>query len=197
MENNQETNVNVNQEETNTEVDHTTDDTKKGKTFSQDEVNAILEKRLAKERAKMEQLIKSEISEAQRLETLSENEREKALFEKELNSFKEEKSKFEREKLLLETNKQLISKNLPTDFAEHLISNDAKTTLENINNFEKVWQDAINKEVSQKIKGTSPTKPVQETNQITKESFRKMSLLEQSRLAQENPKLYEDLILKN
>lgn len=191
------TNVNVNEEKN---IDDSTvaktESTPKEKTFTQEEVNSIIEKRLAKEKSKLEEKVKTEFGEAQRLATLSESERAKELYEKELNSFKEEKAKFEREKLLLETNKQLIAKNLPTDFANHLISSDAESTLNNINAFEKTWQEAINKELSKKIKGSTPTKPIKEESPITQDSFKRMSLLEQSKLAQQNPKLYEDLIFK-
>ena len=68
------------------------------KTFTQDEVNALIEKRLARAMAKME----SDRKEAEELAKLSEAERQKKLFEKQVAEFEATKKAFEAEKMLNE-----------------------------------------------------------------------------------------------
>ncbi|WP_343336987.1 hypothetical protein TPELB_21220 [Terrisporobacter petrolearius] len=133
------------------------------KTFTQEEVDQIIQKRLSKEKAK----IKAEADEAARMAKMGEAERQKALFDKQVKDFEEQKKAFEeaqsalnKEKLLNETSKQLAAKNLPIDFAEQLISDTAENTLRNIDTFEQKWQVALDKALESKLKGSTPTSPL-------------------------------------
>lgn len=137
------------------------------KTFTQADVDAIVEKRLAKERKKLEQKIKDEVDEATRMAQMTEAERQQALFDKRVREFEEREKAFEeaqkalsREKMLNETSKQLAAKSLPIDFAEQLMASTAEDTLKNIDAFEVKWQEAMNKAVESKLKGSTPTSPV-------------------------------------
>lgn len=137
------------------------------KMFTQADVNKIVEKRLAKEREKLEQKIKDEVDEAARMAQMSEAERQQALFDKRVKEFEEREKAFDeaqkalnREKMLNETNKQLANKGLPLDFADKLMADTAEDTLKNIDAFEVKWQEAMNKAVESKLKGSTPTSPV-------------------------------------
>lgn len=150
------------------------------KLFSQQELDSIIEKRLAKERKKFEAKLREEISEAEKMAQMSEAEKQQALFEKRVKDFEEREAAFNaaqealnKEKMLNEVNKQLVARNLPTDFADKLISNDAETTMANITNFEMQWQAAINNAVDSKIKGSTPTTPLHknEPKDVSKMSF--------------------------
>ena len=85
----------------------------KEKTFTQDEVNALIEKRLARAMAKME----ADRKESEELAKLSEAERQKKLFEKQVAEFEATKRAFEAEKMLNETMTQLSQRVLSTSFA--------------------------------------------------------------------------------
>jgi hypothetical protein len=99
---NQNINVNV-EEQTIVEETKTNEDVKEVKTFTQEEVNAILEKRLSREIKKieaekqkaMELELKAELEEAEKLAKMSEAERVKAKAEKERVKFEKERKKFE------------------------------------------------------------------------------------------------------
>lgn len=137
------------------------------KTFTQEEVDQIIQKRLSKEKVKMEEKIKAEADESARMAKMGEAERQKALFDKQVKDFEEQKKAFEeaqsalnKEKLLNETSKQLAAKNLPIDFAEQLISDTAENTLRNIDTFEQKWQVALDKALESKLKGSTPTSPL-------------------------------------
>lgn len=131
------------------------------KTFDQEAVNAIVVERLAREKAKFEKEFKAKLEiekkEAERLAKLSEADREKAIMETAKAEFEAERLSFQREKLELQITKELAEKGLPVSFAKLLVTGDADTSLENIKVFEKDWQVALEKAVTEKLKGTSPT----------------------------------------
>ena len=137
------------------------------KTFTQEQVNQMIKKRLEKEKDKFRQQIEAERNEAERLAKMSASEREIELLRKDREKFEAEKQQFAKERMLMETNKQMIQRNLPTDFAEYLLSDSAEKTLDNINQFQKTWDVAINDAVNSKLAGTSPTLPEQDNKQTT------------------------------
>ena len=139
----------------------------KEKTFTQAELDSIIEKRLAKEQRKWEKKIKEEADEAARLATMSEAEKQEALFNKRVKDFEEKEAEFlqmqesfKRERVLNETTKQLLERNLPIEFADKVIADTAEDTLANINVLEQQWKAAIDKAVDSKLKGSTPTSPL-------------------------------------
>lgn len=152
----------------------------KEKMFSQSELDSIIEKRLGKEKAKWEKKVKEEADEAARMAQMSEAEKQEALFNKRVQEFEEREAAFneaqaalQREKMLNETNKQLSERGLPLNFAEHIMADTAEDTLANIEAFEKEWQNAINKAVDSKLRGSTPTSPVSKSKpkDVAKMSF--------------------------
>lgn len=167
----------------NQQTDPAEEPTSTEKTFTQKELDSILEKRLAKERTKWEKKVKEEADEAARMAEMSEAERQQALFDKRVKDFEEREAAFnkaqedlKREKMLNETSKQLAAKNLPLDFAEKLMADTAEDTLANIDAFEKEWQLAIDKAITNKLKGSTPTSPISKIK--PEKSVSKMSFSE-------------------
>ena len=139
----------------------------KEKLFSQREMDEIINKRLARERAKYEE----KISEAERLAKLNEEERkqeelriQQEQFDNERKEFEEIKRQFERTQLLNETQKQLGERDLPIDVAEMLIGANADETKANIDKFEAKWAESLQKAINDKLNNSSvsPRKPVRE-----------------------------------
>ena len=190
------TNVNVNEQEVvggaeEPTVEHTEQEPTV-KTFTQEEVDKMIQKRLSRERKDIEAKIEAERQEAERLAKLSEAERQKAMFEKQVAEFEATKRAFEQEKLLNETSKQLASKNLPIEFAEMLKANDAESTFENIKIFEAKFNEAVERLVNERLKGNTP-KVKSDVSGITKETFNKMSYQERVALFNSDPELYDKL----
>ena len=190
------TNVNVNEQPTepNVEqpnVEQPTEPTVK--TFTQEEVDKMIQKRLSRERKDIEAKIEAERQEAERLAKLSEAERQKAMFEKQVAEFEATKRAFEQEKLLNETSKQLASKNLPIEFAEMLKANDAESTFENIKVFEAKFNEAVERLVNERLKGNTPKVKSDVSGGMTKETFNKMSYQERLALFNSDPELYDKL----
>ena len=191
------TNVNVNEQEVvggaeEPTVEHTEQEPVV-KTFTQEEVDKIVNKRLARERKDIEAKIEAERAEAERLAKLSEAERQKAMFEKQVAEFEATKRAFEQEKLLNETSKQLASKNLPIEFAEMLKAQDAESTFENIKIFEAKFNEAVERLVNERLKGNTPKAKSDVSTGITKETFSKMSYKEKLELFNSDPELYDKL----
>ena len=157
-------NVNNTQEpqvDNNTEVDvQPTEPTEK--TFTQAELDEIISKRLAKEKAKFEEQLKNKVSEAERLAKLSEDERAKEeirLAQEELNTMRTEfntmKADFEKQQMLAQVQKELGEKGLPINMAQSLIGIDAETTKANIEKFETDWKSSLQDAIQREIKSNS------------------------------------------
>ena len=167
---------------------------KEAKTFTQEEVDKMISKRLQRERKDIEAKIEAERREAEELAKLSEQERQKKLFEKQVKEFEETKRAFENERLLNETSKQLASKSLPIEFAEILKGNNAEKTFENIQLFETKFNEAVEKVVTERLRGNVPKTTTSLNNtSITKEQFNKMDLAQRQKLFNDNRELYNEL----
>lgn len=185
---NLENNVVNNEIQENTEVE-----AKEVKTFTQDEVDKMISKRLQRERKDIEAKIEAERKEAEELAKLSEQEKQKKLFEKQVREFEETKKAFEAERLLNETSKQLASKNLPIEFAEMLKGEDAESTFNNINVFEAKFNEALEKMVTERLRGSTPKTATIKTSQDNPYSKSSWNLTKQMELEMNNPALAKQL----
>lgn len=177
----------------NTEKDNAAAETKENveKTFTQEDIDRIISRTIARERKKAEE----EKTEAEKLAKMSAEEKAKHEFEKEKAKFEEERQAYLKEKLELQVTKELASKNLPTEFSKYLVAGDADKSLENIKEFESLFNNALEKHINEKLKGKTPAIGGQNTaTGPTKEQFKKMSLAEQSNLFNTNRELYDSLI---
>lgn len=179
----------------NNEVKENVDvEAKEVKTFTQDEVDKMISKRLQRERKDIEAKIEAERKEAEELAKLSEQEKQKKLFEKQVREFEETKKAFEAERLLNETSKQLAFKNLPIEFAEMLKGEDAESTFNNINVFEAKFNEALEKMVTERLRGAVPKIATSsEVKAISKDDFKKMNMAQRIKLRNDNPSLYAEL----
>lgn len=140
--------------------------------LSQDKVNEIVSQRLAKEKAKAEEKQK----EAERLASLSAEERMKAEFEIEMKAKQDEyetqlrefqtmKAEFERQQLLAQTQKELADRGLSVDMAQFLIRDNAENTLEAIKAYETTYKKDLENGINSKLKKpTEPTPTMENTN---------------------------------
>ena len=195
--------VNTSQDNVNPEAESNKEvsDKVQEKTFTQSELDNIIEKRLKKERAKFDKEKANLSNEAQRLASLSADERNRELLESERSELAqlkqellEEKAELQRQQLVSATMSELGKLNLPTSFAELLVGEDAETTKANINNFNKEFSKAVTAEVNNRLKN-SP-KPASNTTSIEASKareFKNMSLAERQALYNSDPDLYRKL----
>ena len=166
---------------------------KEVKTFTQEEVNEMISKRLQRERKDIKAQIEAERKQAEELAKLSEQEKASKLLELKEKELNDKIKAFENEKLLNETSKQLASKNLPIEFAEMLKGNDAEKTFENIQLFEAKFNEAVEKVVTERLRGNVPKAGTVKASQENPYSKSSWNLTKQMELEMNNPALAKQL----
>lgn len=128
------------------------------KTFTQEELDKIVQGRIAKERKAWEKHLEDEKTEAQKLETMSEKEKKKYQEEKRIKELDDREAAITRRELTAQAKVQLADKGIPTELAEILNLTDADSCKKSIETVEKAFQSAVEKAVEEKIKGREPMK---------------------------------------
>lgn len=128
------------------------------KTFTQEELDKIVQGRIAKERKAWEKHLEDEKTEAQKLETMSEKEKKKYQEEKRIKDLDDREAAITRRELTAQAKVQLADKGIPTELSEILILTDADSCKKSIETVEKAFQSAVEKAVEEKIKGREPMK---------------------------------------
>ena len=162
------------------------------KLFTQEEVNNIVEKRLNKEKNKW----KNEVDQAKRLAEMSAEDRAREQFKMEKAEFERQRDEFERERLLVQTQRELSTKNIPVEFADMLVKDDAESTKVAIDTFASLYNQSVEKGVSNKMKGRPPKTKQTQSDGLDRAAFMKLSLAEQQKMAKENPERYKELTKK-
>ena len=162
------------------------------KLFTQEEVNNIVEKRLNKEKNKW----KNEVDQAKRLAEMSAEDRAREQFKMEKAEFERQRAEFERERLLVQTQRELSTKNIPVEFADMLVKDDAESTKAAIDTFASLYNQSVEKGVSNKMKGRPPKTKQTQSDGLDRAAFMKLSLAEQQKMAKENPDRYKELTKK-
>ena len=158
---------------------------KSEKTFTQEELDKILNKKFAQwqkktEEAKLEAERKAKLTEAEKLA-------------EERKEFEAMKKQFIYEKRVNETSKVLASNNLPIEFADFLISDSDEATTQRVDLFKNAFNEAVEKLVNERLKGNTPKVGTSKTLEVTKEQFKKMDLMQRQELFNKNRELYNKL----
>ena len=166
-----------------TEVD--TVEVKEEKTFTQAELDKILNKKFAQwqkktEEAKAEAERKAKLTEAEKLA-------------EERKEFEEMKKQFEYEQRVNSTSKVLASNNLPIEFADFLIAETDEATTQRVDLFKNAFNQAIEKTINERLRGKTPKVPTQTSKGITKEEWNKMNLVQRQQIFNSNRELYNEL----
>ena len=185
-------NVNVNENETveaGTEggaVKADTVEVKEEKTFTQAELDKILNKKFAQwqkktEEAKIEAERKAKLTEAEKLA-------------EERKEFESMKRQFEYEQRVNSTSKVLASNNLPIEFSDFLVADTEEATTQRVDLFKNAFNEAVEKLVNERLKGSVPKVSTgTKNNTISKQDFRSMSYKEKMDLYNNNKELFKKL----
>lgn len=163
------------------------------KTFTQEELDDIVQKRLNREKGKWQKEIEDATKEAERLAKLSAEEREKELSSKRDEELAKTKAELQRVYLEQDTVERLNDEGLPISFKSFLMQEDADQTNSNIITFKTEFDKAVQAEVEKRLVGKTPkigssTPGVK--NPWSKDTF---NLTEQGRILREDPELAEKL----
>ena len=150
-------------------VEVETEEVEEPKTYTEEELQKMLQSstdkrvtealKTAKEKweAEYNEKLESERSEAEKLASMSAEERAKAEFEKEKAEWLKEKSTFEKEKMKLEATKLLNSEGLPITFVDYVVGDTAEDVQENIKVFKDEWTKSLDEAVTERLKGRTPS----------------------------------------
>lgn len=119
-------------------------------------LDKVLKKKQQEWESELQQRIDEAVKEQQRLSKLSEKERKEEELTRKEKLLAEKEAELVRKELRSETIEVLQEKELPATFADFLLAEDAESTLENINNFKKAFDAAVNAAVKEKLRQDTP-----------------------------------------
>ena len=168
------------------------------KTYTQDEVLALLQSETDR---KVSQALKTFEKNYQKknekqlsLSKLDGDEREKAEKDSRIAELEEQLAKYEIERNRSELKSVLASRGLSAEFADILnITDDIEASQANIDKLDKLFKSAVKAEVERIIAGTTPKGNGGTSQEITKETAKKMSMAELDKLSRENPELFNKI----
>ena len=175
-------------------------ETTESKSYTEAEVLEMLQKetdrRVTAALKTQEDKFKSKIDEATKLSQMDESQKKTYEFEQRVKELESKEKEFSLMKNKIEAQKVLSSRGLPIEFVDYIVAEDAETMMERIEMFDKNFKAAVNDAVSKKI--TNPTPKLGSSTQtgLTPETFKAMSIAEQSELYRTNPTLYKELMHK-
>ena len=167
------------------------------RTYSQEEVDELLQKegdrRVSEAQKKWSRKTEAKVAEAQKLATMNEEQK----YQYELES--REKAIAEKEAALaLAENKAtastvLADKGISAKLVDLVVAEDADTMMSNITLLEKAFKESVKAEVERRLATSTPKKNLPTDTAITRESFSKMSIAQQTEIYQNNPELWKTL----
>ena len=142
------------------------------KTYTQEQVNEMIARRVARETKKIEAekekayqaQLEAELKESERLAQMNEADRVKAKAENERKQFEQEKKlfaeqmkAFEQQKIKNQTMQMLGERNMPVELAQFITSQNADEIMDNVNTFQKHFNEAVEKVVVERLRGKTPS----------------------------------------
>ena len=184
-------------------VDTSTTDTNKAgegsveKTYTESEVQALLQsesdRRVSSALKKQQKEFETKMAEAEKLKAMDENQRKEYEYTQKLQELEQREREFTVAQNKLEATKVLANRELPIEFVDYIVAEDADTMMENINTFERAFKAAVADAVAKKIASPAPKAGSVKQTGMTKEEFRKLSVAQQSELFRTNPELYKQM----
>lgn len=180
---------NTSVETTETEVQET-----EVKTYTQDEVLALLQSETDK---RVSQALKTQQKKYEKQLSLSKldgSEREKAEKDNRIAELEEQLAQFQTERNKSELKSVLSSRGLSAEFADIVaIGEDIEAAQANIDKLDKLFKAAVKAEVEKRLAGNAPKGNGGAPAEITKEAAMKMSMAELNALAEKQPELFNKL----
>ncbi|HFI0106871.1 TPA: DUF4355 domain-containing protein [Streptococcus suis] len=166
------------------------------KKFTQEEVNALIEKRLAKQEKSFNKRIQEKLDEAEKLRQMNAEQKAEYEAQKQADYIAELEAKINRSGLEKEASKILSEVGIAVDdnILGFVVKDTAEATKEAVESFSVLVNNLADKKVSEMLKGKTPKKVEQTTSaSITQEQFNRMSYRAQLDLQKTDPGLYEKL----
>lgn len=125
----------------------------------QSEFDRRVQKALDTAKSNWEAKQAEEKDEAKKLSKMTEEQRELYALKKEKEAFATQKAQFAKEQMQVAVGKELMERGLDASFAEYLTADNAETSRERIDAFEKLFQTAVSAQLNNKMRGNPPKDP--------------------------------------
>lgn len=166
------------------------------KTFTQAQLDEIIQKEKAKAKRSAEKEYQAKMDEAEKLRQMNETQKAEYEQEKQKAYIAELEAKINRSGLEREASKMLSEGGIVVDdkILGLVVKDTAERTQEAVESFVALVNALADKKVIEKLKGKTPKK-MEDTSagEITKEQFNKMGYQSRNELIQNNPELYHKL----
>lgn len=164
------------------------------KTYTQDEVLALIQsesdKRVAQALKTQQKKYEKQLS----LSKLDDEAREKAEKDDRIAELEQRLAQMTIESNRSELKSTLGARGLDARFADLLnITDDTEANQKVIADFDKIWKAAVNAEVEKRISSNAPKHNSTSPSEMTKDAFAKMSLSEQSNYIQLHPEFKQTM----
>lgn len=148
------------------------------KTYSKEEVESLIEGRLAKAKRSWEKEQADRQSEADKLAKMNEDQKRSYEMDKREKELKKREVEIAKRELQSKAKEILSQKNLPSELANLLDYSSAEACDASIESVEAAFNKAVETDVESKLKGGQPPKKAPNTATITKEAIENMSAAE-------------------
>lgn len=164
------------------------------KTFTEEQVLTLIAQDREKTKKELRKELSKEYEKKLSLSKLDDEAREKAEKDDRIAELEQKLAQMTIESNRSELKSTLGSRGLDARFADLLnITDDTEANQKVIADFDKLWKAAINAEVEKRISGNSPKHNSTSPSEMTKESYNKMSLSEQSSYIQAHPEFKQTI----
>lgn len=168
--------------------------TEEVKTYTQDEVLALLQSETDKRVTAALKTQQKKYEKQLSLSKLDGDERAKAEKDNRIAELEEQLNQFQIERNRSELKSVLSSRGLSAEFADIIsITDDIEASQSNIDKLDKLFKSAVKAEVEKRLAGNAPKNNGTNSAEITKETAKKMSIAEMNALAKTDPELFNKL----
>lgn len=186
MDENMNNNTSVNESENNQQEEN--------KMYTQDEVSKLIQAEADRRTNQALAKQKKEYERKLSLSNLDETERAKAEKDNRIAELEEQLAQFQIERNRSELKSVLSARGLSAEFADIIsINDDIEASQANIDKLDKLFKTAVRAEVEKRLASNAPKGNGAGTQEITKETAKKMSIAELNRLAETQPELFKKL----
>lgn len=167
------------------------------KTYTESEVQALLQRegdrRVSSALKKQQKEFERQTAEADKLRDMDESQRKEYEYTQRLQELENKEREFAIAQNKLEATKVMANRELPIEFVDYIVAEDAETMMENITTFERLFKGAVADAVAKKIASPAPKTGTAKQTGMTKEEFRKLSVAQQTEIFRTNPELYKQM----
>ena len=167
------------------------------KTYTESEVQALLQRegdrRVSSALKKQQKEFEKKTAEADKLRDMDESQRKEYECTQRLQELENKEREFAIAQNKLEATKVMANRELPIEFVDYIVAEDAETMMENITTFERLFKSAVADAVAKKIASPAPKTGSAKQTGMTKDEFRKLSVAQQSEIYRTNPELYKQM----